>query len=59
MLRRECRDDVGGVAVEGLACTVVAHGGAGVGVAGCFLHVAQWDAGVESSGDEGVPQAMR
>ena len=37
-------DDVGGVSVEGDAGAVVAHGGAGVGVARCFLHVAQGDA---------------
>ena len=34
-------DDVGGVAVERDAGAVVAHGGAGVGVAGGFLDVAQ------------------
>lgn len=28
-------DDVCGVAVEGLAAAVVAHGGSGIGVAGC------------------------
>ncbi len=33
-------DDVGGVAVEGDSASVVAHGGAGVGVAGGFLDVA-------------------
>jgi hypothetical protein len=33
-------DDVGGVAVQGLAATVVAHRRARVGVAGGFLHVA-------------------
>ncbi len=33
-------DDVGGVAVEADSGAVVAHGGARVGVAGCFLDVA-------------------
>ena len=28
-------------------------------MAGCFLHVAQRDACVEGSGDEGVPQGVR
>jgi hypothetical protein len=52
-------DDVGGVAIQGLASSVVAHGGARVSVAGCFLDVAQRNAGVERSGDERVPQRVR
>ena len=52
-------DDVGGVAVEGDPGPVVAHGGAGVGVAGGFLHVAQRDPGVERGGDERVAQRVR
>jgi len=52
-------DDVGGVAVEGHSCSVVAHGGARVGVAGCFLDVAEGYAGVEGGGDEGVAQCVR
>lgn len=55
----ECGDDVGGVSVEGDAGSVVAHGGARVGVAGGFLHVTQWDAGVEGGGDERVAQRVR
>jgi hypothetical protein len=38
--------------------TVVAHGGARVGVRGGFLHVAERDSGVET-GDECVPQGVR
>ena len=52
-------EDVVGVAVEVLAGPVVAHGGAGVGVAGGDLDVAQVDAGVEHGGDEGVAQHVR
>ena len=52
-------DDVGGVPVEGHPGPVVAHGGARIGVAGRFLHVAQRHAGVEGGGDEGVPQRVR
>ena len=51
-------DDVGGVAVEGDAGSVVAHGGARVGVAGGFLHVAERDAGVERGGDERVAERV-
>jgi hypothetical protein len=36
-------DDVGRVTVQGLTAAVVAHGCARVGMAGCFLDVAQWD----------------
>ena len=28
-------------------------------VASCFLDVAEWDAGVEGFGDQGVPEAVR
>jgi hypothetical protein len=55
----ECGHDVGGVAIDGLASSVVAHGGAGISMAGCFLDVAQRDTGVERSGDERVPQRVR
>jgi hypothetical protein len=44
------------VSVEVLAGAVLAHGGAGVGVPGGDLYVAQVDAGVEHGGDEGVSQ---
>jgi len=44
------------VSVEVLSGPVVAHGGAGVGVAGSDLHIAQVDASVEHGGDESVPQ---
>ena len=54
----ECCDDVGGVAVEGDSGSVVAHGGAGVGVAGGFLDIAERDAGVEGSGDERVAEGV-
>jgi len=40
--RRGGGDDVSGVAVEGDSGSVVAHGGARVGVAG-FLHISQGD----------------
>jgi hypothetical protein len=40
------------MSVEVLAGAVVAHGGAGVGVPGGDLHVAQADAGVEHGGDD-------
>ena len=48
----EGHDDVGGVAVEVLAATVVDRGGSRVGVAGGELHVAERDAGVEGGHDE-------
>jgi hypothetical protein len=51
-------EDVVGVAVEVLAGTVVAHGGAGVGVAGGDLDVAEVDAGVEHGGDVGVSEQV-
>jgi len=47
------------VPVERLASSVVALGGARVGVAGCFLDVPQRNAGVECSSDERVPQGVR
>jgi hypothetical protein len=47
-------DDLGGVAVEGLAGSVVAHRGACVGVAGCLLYVPQRDAGVQGGAGEGL-----
>jgi len=46
------------VAVEVLAGSVIAHGGARVGVAGGDLDVAQVDAGVETGCDERVPEHM-
>ena len=54
----ECGDDVRGVPVERDSGPVVAHGGAGVGVAGGFLDVAQGNAGVERRGDERVTQGV-
>lgn len=42
--------------VEVLAGAVVAHRGAGVGVPGGDLDVAEVDAGIEHRGDEGVAQ---
>ena len=42
-------DDVGGVAVQRLAATVIAHRRPWVGVARCCLHVAQRHAGVEAA----------
>ena len=44
------------MSVEVLAGSVVAHGGAGVGVAGGDLDVAEVDAGVEHGGDVGVAE---
>ena len=55
----EVGDDVGGVPVKGLAAAVVSHRRAWVGVTGCFLDVAERDAGVEGGGDEGVSQGVR
>jgi hypothetical protein len=45
-------EDLVGLRVEVLAVSVVAHGGAWVGVPGGDLHLAQVDAGVEHGGDE-------
>lgn len=47
------------MAIEVVASSVVAHGRAGVGVAGGNLDVAQVDAGVEHRGDERVAQHVR
>jgi len=44
------------VAIEILACSVVAHGCAGVGVAGGDLDVAQVDTRIEHRRDEGVSE---
>jgi hypothetical protein len=52
-------ENVVGMPVEVLPCAVVAHGRAGVGVAGGDLHVAKVHAGVEHGGDEGVPEHVR
>jgi len=49
-------NDVGGVAVEGSPGPVIAHRCSGVGVGSCCLHVAQGNTGVESGGDERMPQ---
>lgn len=51
-------DDVGGVAVEGSSGPVVAHRGSGVCVRGRFLDVSEWNAGIESGGDERMPQRV-
>ena len=51
--------DVRGVAVEGLAATVLAHRRAGVGVNGRFLHITQRYISVQRRGDEGVTQGVR
>jgi hypothetical protein len=42
-----------------LAGSIVAHGGARVGVAGGDLDIPEVDAGVEHGGDEGVPEHVR
>ena len=52
-------DDVGGVAVEVLAASVVDGGGAWVGVTSGDLHVAQRHAGVERGHDERRAQHVR
>jgi hypothetical protein len=51
-------EEVDAVAVEVAACSVVVLGGAGVGVAGEDLCVAEVDAGVEGVGDGGVRQRV-
>jgi hypothetical protein len=38
---------------------VVAHGGLGIGVAGCVPNIPPGHAGVEGCGDERVAQAVR
>ena len=57
ILRNERGDDVGGVPIERLSGSVVAHGGSRVGVTGCSLDVAEWDAGIDRRSDERVPEA--
>jgi hypothetical protein len=49
----ECGHDVGGVPVERDPGAVVAHGGAGVGVASGLLHVAERHTSVQGGGDDG------
>jgi hypothetical protein len=51
-------DGVGRVAVEVVAGSVVAAGGAGVGVAGGVVHVPERGAGVECGGYEGLAQGV-
>jgi hypothetical protein len=51
--------DAGGVAIQGLASSVIAHRGARVSVAGCFLYVARRNTGVERSSDERMSQRVR
>ncbi len=48
-------EDVVGVPVEVVAGPVIAGGGAGIGVPGGDLDIAQVDPGVEHGRDEGVP----
>jgi hypothetical protein len=55
--RDEGGDDIAGVAVEVVASSVIAGGGAGVGVARGDLDVSKGYAGVEGCGDEAVAQA--
>src|SRR5256886_14955782 len=43
---------------EVVAGSVVTCGGSGVSVASRDLHVAEWDAGIESGGDEAVAQRV-
>ena len=58
--RRPCRRrGCSSVAVEVVAGPVVAHGGAGVGVTGSNLDVAQISASVETGRDVGVTEHMR
>jgi hypothetical protein len=45
-------------AVEGYTGPVVAHGGAGIGVAGGFLHIAERNPSVEGGGDERVAEGV-
>ena len=45
--------------VERNSGPVVTHCGSRVGVAGCFLDVSEWDAGVEGGSDERVAQRVR
>ena len=46
------------MSVEIVAGAVVAASGAGIGVAGGVLDVAEAGAGVEGEGDEGVPEVV-
>jgi hypothetical protein len=55
--KKRC-DDVGGVAVEGHAGSVVTHRRARVGVTGGLLDVAQRDSSVEGGGDERMAQGV-
>ena len=48
-----------GVMVEVLAGSVVSQTGAGVGVAGCDLHVTEVNSCVEHGGHERVPEYLR
>ena len=50
---------VGGVPVQAGTRAVIPHGGAGIGVGGGVLHVAERDAGIQRRGDERVPQRVR
>ena len=52
-------DDVGGVTVQRLAATVIAHRRPWISVTGSFLHVAQRHTSVEGGGDEGMTQRVR
>jgi len=52
-------DDVGGVTVQRYPSSVVARGGARIGVAGGFLDVTERDARVECGGDGRVAQGVR
>ena len=47
------------MAVQGVAASVVAAGGAGVGVPGGVLDVLEGDAGLAGAGDERDPQRVR
>src|SRR6266571_3849406 len=51
-------NDVSGVPVQGGPSTVIAHGRAGIGVGGGFLHAAQRNTGIQSRGDEGVSESV-
>jgi len=51
-------DGVGGVAGQVAPGAVIALSGAGVAVAQGVLDVAQWDAGVEGDGREGVSHGV-
>ena len=55
----ERRHDVGRVSIETASGAVVAHRRSLIGVRCGFLHVSQWDAGIERGGDERMPEAVR